>query len=179
MTLPLLLVLTMLVSVAAGFFRADYGWHNGLLFLLMFILIGLSTFELRRYQGSEAIPYFMPAFLSTAVAVLVCILCGFAGISLGNGHWDFESLVCFAVSLLATGFLSASLSVSNAVRAANGSLLGPTFISLVVYAVALIFGLNAVADDTGEQFITAAAYCVFCIIASFLLIFTASRNARL
>lgn len=179
LTLPVVLVLSLLLSVTVGFFRAEYGFHNGLLFLVMFVIIGLTTYELRDFKGTEVIPYFMPTFLTTLAASVVSIFSAYAGISLGNGYLDFGELACYAIAVVAAGFLSTSISVYNAIRAYDDLFLGPTVTSVIIYAAAFIFGLVAVAEDTGSQIMIAAGYAVFCFVVSVLLIYNGSRNARL
>ena len=179
LTLPVVLVLSLLLSVTVGFFRAEYGFHNGLLFLVMFVLIGLTTYELRDYKGTEVIPHFMPTFITVALAGVVSIFSAYAGISLGNGFIDLSELACYAVAVIAAVFLSTSISVYNAIRAYDELFLGPLFTSLVIYAAAFIFGLVAVAEDTDSQLVISAGYAVFCLVVSILLIYNGSRNARL
>ena len=168
-------VLALLFSVTAGFFYADYGWHNGALFLLIVIVVALTTYELRVYRGSEAVSRLMPTFLNTLVITVVSIFGSFAGISLGNGSADLMLLVYYVVSIVAFGFLSTCLSVNNAVHASDDRFIGPLVMSLFIYVVAFVFGLIAVANDDSSQALVAVGYVVFCVVLSFILMGNASR----
>ena len=168
-------VLSMLFSVTAGFLMAEYGWHNGLLFLLVFVVVALTTYELREYKGSTVIPQLMPMFINTLVVVVVSALCSFAGICLGNGPTDFVLLAYYVVSMAAFGFLSTCVSVNNAAHAYQSNSASPLLTSLVVYAVAFIFGLIAVANDDGSQPFVVVGYVVFCVVLSFIMMMRASR----
>ena len=167
-------VLALLFSVTAGFALASNGWHNGLLFLLMAVVIGLTTYEMRVYRGVEAVSRLAQMFLNTLVIAVVSVFGSFAGISLGNGSTDLSFLVYYVVSVVVFGFFSTCLSVNNAVVAGNGRELG-LFTSLLLYLVMFVFGLIAVANTDGPQTVVAIGYVVFGVVLSFLLMARASR----
>ena len=167
-------ILALLFSISAGFLYADYGWHNGLMFLLIGIDIGLLTYTLREYQGVEAVTRFMPMLINVAVILVVSVFSGFAGISLGNGSWDATSLAAYAVSVVAFGFVAVSVSVYNAVTYDDARFVGPLITSLIVYAIVIIFGLVAIADDAGSQLIVAAGYAVFSLVVGFFFMWRSS-----
>ena len=161
-------ILSMLFSITAGFLYADYGWHNGFLFLLVCIDIALLTYTLREYQGTEAVSRLMPMVMNVLVLAVVSVLCAFAGISLGDGSWDAASMAVYFVSVMGFGFMSVCLSVHNAVTYDDARFAGPLLTSLVVYGIMVIFGLIAVADDSGSQLLVAAGYVAACVIVGFL-----------
>ena len=167
-------ILALLFSITAGFLYADYGWHNGFMFLLIGIDIGLMTYTLREYQGTEAVSRLMPMVMNVLIVTVISVLCGFAGISLGNGSWDAGSLAAYAVCAIAFGFASVCLSVHNAVTYDEARFAGPLITSLIVYAIVMVVGLVAVADDAGSQLMVTAGYAVLCIVIGFLFMWRSS-----
>jgi hypothetical protein len=129
---------------------------------------------LREYQGVEAVTRFMPMLINVAVILVVSVFSGFAGISLGNGSWDATSLAAYAVSVVAFGFVAVSVSVYNAVTYDDARFVGPLITSLIVYAIVMIFGLVAIADDAGSQLIVAAGYAVFSLVVGFFFMWRSS-----
>ena len=169
-------VLTMLFSITAGFLYANYGWHNGFLFLLVCIIIGFFSYTLREYRGMEAVTRLMPMVMNILVIAVVSVLCAFAGISLGNGAWESTSLLCYFLAVMSFGFASVCVSVYNAVTVDDGGFAGPAITALIVYGIMFIIGLVAVADDQSTQLLVALGYLVLGVLIGFVFMWRASRR---
>ncbi len=167
-------ILSMLFSITAGFLYSDYGWHNGFMFLLIGIDIALLTYTLREYSGTEAVSRLMPMFMNVIVIAVVSVLCGVAGISLGNGSWNAGDLAVYFVAVLAFGFVSVCLSVYNAVTFEDARFAGPLLTAVIVYFIVMVFGLVAVANDSDSQMLVIAAYAVVAFVIGFLFMWRSS-----
>ncbi len=169
-------ILSMLFSITAGFLYADYGWHNGFMYLLIGIDIALLTYTLRDYRGSEAVSRLMPMMFNIVILAAVSVLCGIAGISLGDGSWDGISLAVYVVAVIGFGFVSVCLSVFNAVTYDDARFAGPLLTSVFIYIVMMILGLVTVANDSDSQLSVTAAFVVFSFFVGFLFMWRASRR---
>jgi hypothetical protein len=169
-------VLTMLFSITAGFLYANYGWHNGFLFMLVVVIISFLSYTLREYRGTEAVTRLMPMVMNILVIAVVSVLCAFAGISLGNGAWDATSLLCYFLAVMSFGFAAVCVSVYNAVTADDGGFVGPTLTAIIVLAITFIIGLIVVADDQSNQLLVTLGYVAFGVVMGFLFMWRASRR---
>lgn len=175
-TLPVSLVLSMLVSVTAGFAYPSYGWHNGLMFLLMFAVIVLSVQKIKSMPGPTAVAGLIPLYMEILAAVVVSALCGFVGIHLGGGEQNFADLAYYVLSVALVGFVAVCASVNYAVRAKD-ALVSPVFKQVAVYAVAFVAGLIAVAVDSESHLAAAVVCAVICAVLSVWLISGASKGS--
>lgn len=168
---PVAFVAALLLSVTAGFVYPAQGMHNGLLFLVACIVIGLSTFELRYEKGPSAVSLLMPTFITTAVIAVISTLCGFAGSSLGHGpSLDVGAMLMYLAAVVMFGFVSTCISVQKAVSQKEE---GGGFLSLlpvlVVYAVVFVLGLVTVTDSEHSVWIIAAYFAVSLAAAFFMM----------
>lgn len=175
-TLPVFLVLSMLLSITAGLVYATYGWHNGLLFLLMFVVMLLSSQKIKNLSGPTAVAGLIPTYLEMVAATVVSVLCAYAGIHLGGGSQDFGALAYYAVTILLFGFLTVCVSVNHAVLAGDG-LVSPVFKQFVIYFLAFVLGLAAVGIDSSSQYVAVIVDAVFTVVVSVLMIRSASKGS--
>lgn len=163
-------VVALLLSITAGFVYPAQGMHNGLLFLVACIVIGLSTYELRYEKGPSAVTLLMPTFVTTVVIAVITTLCGFAGSSLGHGPGlDITAMLVYLASVAMFGFVSTCVSVQRAVSQQDSRGLGSIVPVLVVYVIVFVLGLMTVTDVQHTVLVPIAYFIVSAVIAFFMM----------
>lgn len=172
----MLLVLSTALSLISGYFRAEFGWHNGLSFLIMFVLLSILSRVPSGYGKLNSVQMFGPVLFGVILAAALSTVATACGIVGAGEDLGYGGAVLYFIAIAACGFALAGVNLFIAAREGVEPTLGPNILRGIISFLLFIIGLIAIAADGDNQDLMTASYAGFCAFVGFVFMWRSTRT---